>query len=43
MGLVFIFGFFSQYRKSKKKMFEEKLEAIKKDFNEKNVQFSIKM
>ena len=43
VGLALIFGFFSQYRKSKKKMFEEKLEAIKKDFNERNVSFDIKM
>ena len=43
MGLALIYGFFSQYRKSKKKMFEEKLEAIKKDFNERNVSFDVKM
>lgn len=43
MLVALIITFFTQYRKSRKKSFEDKLKAIKDEFNEQNVHFDVKM
>ena len=43
MIIALLAAFFTLSRKSKKKTFDERMETIKKDFNEKNVNFDIKM
>lgn len=43
MGIVLLVTFFTLYRKNKKKVFDEKIEAIKENFNQNNVHFDVKM
>lgn len=43
MLVAIIITFFTQYRKSKKKSFEDKLKSIKDEFGEQNVHFDVKM